>query len=133
MKDFSIPATQSTPAIEGVWHDGLLSMTGDSYPENSFEFFTEVIQWVEQYLSQTERPLHLLLRLMYLNTSSVKAMMDILELLEDAHSKGRSVSVTWRYDPRNERVVEMAQDFKEDCTFSFLIEADSQDEKLSAS
>ena len=39
--------------------------------------------------------LHLELRLMYLNTSSIKVMMDMFDRLEDMHKTGRAVSVTW--------------------------------------
>lgn len=121
MKQLTIPGTQSTPAIEADWDSGVLSMQGDSYPENSFELFQQVIDWVDSYLMQAARPLTLELRLLYLNTSSIKAMMDIFDLLEEAHHTGKPVAVNWRYDTRNERVAELAEEFKEDCTFPFAI------------
>jgi len=70
---------------------------------------------------QASHPLSLELRLLYLNTSSIKAMMDIFDLLEAAFQDGRQVAVNWYYDVRNERVVELAEEFKEDCTFPFSI------------
>lgn len=121
MSELNIASTQSTPAIHGDWVAGVLAMQGDSYPENSFELYDQVIQWVERFLGQEPRPLALQLRLLYLNTSSIKAMMDIFDLLEEAHVQGREVSVTWLYDSRNERVAELAEEFREDCTFAFTI------------
>lgn len=121
MNDFSIPGTQSTPAIQGDWTQGILSMQGDSYPENSYELFHQVFEWVERFLKEAARPLTLELKLLYLNTSSIKAMMDIFDLLEEAHHQHKPVAVNWRYDPRNERVAELAEEFKEDCTFPFAI------------
>ena len=121
MKDFSISGTQSSPAIQGNWDGGILSMQGDSYPENSYDLFSHVFIWVKSFLNESDRPLVLELQLLYLNTSSIKALMDILDLLEEAHQSGRAVSVNWRYDQRNERVAELAEEFKEDCTFSFNI------------
>jgi hypothetical protein len=56
-----------------------------------------------------------------MNTSSVKAMMDIFDLLEAAFGQGRQVLVQWFYDPDNERVVELAEEFREDCSFPFDI------------
>lgn len=76
-------------------------------------------------LKETQLPLRLELRLVYMNTSSVKAMMDIFDLLEDVHTQGRQVSVNWYYDPRNERVMCLADEFKEDCSFPFVIAADA--------
>ena len=50
MSNFSIPGSQSTPAIDGDWDHGILSMQGDSYPENSYELFQQVFSWVERFL-----------------------------------------------------------------------------------
>jgi len=96
-------------------------MQGDSYPENPFELFGPVIRWVEEYLERDTRPLALELELLYLNTSSIRAMMEIFDLLESAHGRGRAVGVNWYYDRNNERVAELAEEFKEDCTFPFAI------------
>lgn len=123
--NISISGSQSTPSVEGDGALGLLRMQGDSYPENSFEFFDPIIQWLERFLDTTQAPLQLELRLVYMNTSSVKAMMDIFDLLEEVHTSGRSVSVNWYYDPRNERVMGLADEFKEDCSFPFQIAADA--------
>jgi len=124
MNELSIEATQSTPSVEGNWETGMVSLGGDSFPENSYEFFGNVIDWIERYLAGSDRPLRLELRLMYMNTSSVKAMMDIFDMLEDAHRAGRKVEVRWHHDPDNERVADLAAEFREDCTFPFAIERD---------
>lgn len=121
MNDLSIPGSQSTPAIDGDWDRGILLMQGDSYPENSYQLFQQVFSWVERFLLESARPLTLELRLLYLNTSSIKAMMDIFDLLEEAYRDGKPVAVNWRYDLRNERVAELAEEFREDCTFPFAI------------
>lgn len=44
MKELHIQGGQSTPEIHADWEQGVLAMRGDSYPENSFEFFAGVIQ-----------------------------------------------------------------------------------------
>ena len=123
MNDFSIAGSQSSPAIQSDWENGVLAMQGDSYPENSYELFHQVIEWIERYLAEAGRPLRLELHLLYLNTSSIKAVMDIFDLLEAAFQDGRQVAVNWYYDIRNERVVELAEEFKEDCTFPFAIQS----------
>lgn len=125
MNDLNIEPTQSTPSVVGQWEEGVLSLGGDSFPENSYEFFGGVIDWIERYLAGSDRPLRLDLRLMYMNTSSVKAMMDIFDMLEDAHQAGRQVAVRWYHDPQNERVADLAAEFREDCTFPFDIEKDN--------
>ncbi|MFO5695681.1 SiaC family regulatory phosphoprotein, partial [Klebsiella pneumoniae] len=64
----------------------------------------QVIDWAERFLADGQRPLELDLRLLYLNTSSIKAMMDILVLLEEAHQVGRPVSLRWHHDRRYEQL-----------------------------
>ncbi|VCU72181.1 hypothetical protein PIGHUM_04277 [Pigmentiphaga humi] len=123
MSNLTISGSQSTPAISGDWETGVLTMTGDSYPENSYDLFNGVIDWVERFLRDGKRPLSLELHLLYLNTSSVRAIMDVFDMLEDAHTGGHPVSVNWHYDRRNERVAELASEFKEDCSFPFAIVA----------
>lgn len=121
MNDLKIVSTQSTPLIETDTSRGVIYMEGDSYPENSYEFYSDLVAWVSSYLKENERPLVLELALLYLNTSSIKVMMDIFDELEEAHQNGRVVTVNWRYDIDNERVAELAEEFKEDCSFAFNI------------
>lgn len=119
--NLKITGTQSIPEITADWESGLLTMKGDSYPENTFEIFEQVIRWVENYLCSAQRPLRVELFLIYLNTSSIRAMIDILDLLESAHGEGRGVGLKWFYDYRNHRVAELAEEFKEDYAFPFEI------------
>lgn len=121
MQGLRIEGTQSTPEIACDHAAGVVRMCGDSYPENSYELFSPVFDWIEAFLREESRALSLELHLLYLNTSSVKAMMDIFDMLEGAHGQGREVAVTWTYDEQNERVAELAEEFKEDCSFPFSI------------
>jgi hypothetical protein len=121
MNDLERAQTPSTPAVRMDHEKGRVFMAGDSYPENPFEFFQPIIDWIDTFLKEGTRPLTFNLELVYLNTSSIRAMMDIFDRLEDAHLGGRQVSVLWSYDPENERVGELAEEFKEDCTFPFVI------------
>lgn len=119
--DIDLAATQSTPRVVADWREGVLLMAGESYPENTYEIFDGIISWVDRFLVETERELRLDLRLSYLNTSSIRAMIDIFDRLQSAHEGGRSLSVLWLYDSRNPRSAELGEEFKEDYTFSFEI------------
>lgn len=121
MNNLQIDSTQSTPSIFADAQSGMIEMRGDSYPENSYELFSPVMRWIDDFLAASDRGLVLNLHLLYLNTSSVKAMMDIFDMLEEAHRAKREVAVNWYYDEQNERVAELAEEFKEDCSFPFVI------------
>ena len=81
------------------------------------------LAWTEQFLATMTSPLTLELHLSYLNTSSIRAMIDIFDLLQDANTEGKNVSVRWLYDNRNPRASELGEEFKEDYTFPFDIVA----------
>ncbi len=112
---------QSTPSISASWGEGLLIVSGESYPENTYEVYDPLISWVETFLARAGRPLRLELQLNYLNTSSVRAMIDIFDLLESADRAGKDVLVHWLYDRRNPRAAELGEEFKEDYSFPFSI------------
>jgi len=109
-----IEATKSTPRIEFDAATGKLSLRGESYPENAFKFFEPLLSWVDAFLAQGE-PLSLAieLKLPYINTSSSKCLMMLLEKFADAKADGREVSVVWYYDPDNESERECAEEFSE--------------------
>lgn len=96
-------------------------MSGESYPENSFELYDQLIQWINSYLNSSKQSLTLELNLNYLNTSSIRFMIDIFDLLESAFEDGKEVLVQWMFDDRNPRSSELGAEFKEDYSFPFLI------------
>jgi SiaC family regulatory phosphoprotein len=122
MNDINISGTLSTPSIQTNWQDGWCEMSGDSYPENSYEVFSPVLAWIDAFLEQ-KKPLSLKLRLLYLNTSSIKIMMEIFDALQAAFDDSQTVSVEWLYENGNQRVAELAEEFKEDCSFPFEIKS----------
>jgi len=120
MTDLKIAGSTSTPTIQCTAQPSRVHMKGDSYPENAFDLFQPVLQWMEAQLASADT-LTMDLELVYLNTSSVRIMMDLFDTLEEAHKGGRKVIVNWYYDARNERVAELAEEFKEDLTLPFHI------------
>ncbi len=121
MDDMNIPATGSTPAISCTALPPRVYMRGDSYPENAFDFYQPVLQWIEAHLADADAELAVDLELVYLNTSSVRIVMDVFDSLEEAHRRGNRVQINWYYDARNERVAELAEEFKEDLSLPFNI------------
>lgn len=114
-------ATPSTPAIDFDPATGTLRLVGESYPENAFEYFRPLLGWVARFVDEGATPIVAEIALSYLNTSSIKSVMDLLDLLEAAHRRGRQVTVRWSYAEDNERALEMIEEFKEEVTLPFFI------------
>ncbi|MEO7430993.1 MAG: SiaC family regulatory phosphoprotein [Dokdonella sp.] len=123
MNNLSLVATATTPAVDFNASTGLVALSGESYPENAFEFFKPLLAWVADYVRQSSGPLSAEIALSYLNTSSVKSVMDLLDQFEAAHRAGRTVAVHWHYQQENERALEMIEEFKDEVTLPFFIVA----------
>lgn len=121
MDSLRIEATSCSPLIEFDGATGTLRIEGESYPENSFDFYAPVFTWLEDFLKEPPSAVVLEIGLSYLNTSSIKCMIDVLEMLDTAHGDGRNVAVRWHYDRDNDRALDMAEEFKEDVTLPFDI------------
>ncbi|MGF1453169.1 MAG: DUF1987 domain-containing protein [Opitutales bacterium] len=119
MQTLDIAATRTTP---GVIYDpaaNRLSLTGQSYPENSFEFYGPIKDWLEELLEGQPASLLVEFRLDYFNTSSSKCLLDILERLEAHHQQFGNIAIRWYYDSEDEDMEESGQDFGEDLELPF--------------
>ena len=62
--------------------------------------------------------------MIYFNTSSSKAILDILEILEDAFDEySADVRVLWMYKESMEVMLENGEDFKDEVEIPFELEA----------
>lgn len=123
MDHLEIEATKSSPAVSFRAEERLLRIAGQSYPENAIKFYEPVLAWVDHYLKDTDPslPTAVELQLPYLNTSSSKCIMQLLDKLDAAFRSGRAVAVSWFYNEGNERELECAEDFKEDLSLPFEV------------
>ena len=118
----SIEATKSSPKILFSEADLSLEISGESYPENSFEFFGPLFLWCAQTLPHLPS-LVLKVNIRYMNSSSTKCMLDLLDLLSEASQKGCQASVRWYWEQGNDRAFDLAEEFKEDLDLPFEIVA----------
>lgn len=116
-----IEQTKATPKVDFDPVTGVLRIEGQSYPENAFRFYESVFVWVDEYLAQSGTPLTVEITLSYLNTSSSKCMLMLLDRLEESFKSGRGVILNWACDADNESEWECAEEFKEEVSFPFNI------------
>ncbi|MCX7781773.1 MAG: DUF1987 domain-containing protein [Negativicutes bacterium] len=118
-----IEKTRSTPEIHFDPAANLLNIKGQSYPENAFKFYEPIFAWVDEYIMQLrdKATVEMYLHMPYINTSSSKCLMMLLEKLEDAHNSGKQITLKWFYDKDNEAALECAEEFKEDLSLPFEI------------
>lgn len=123
MENLRIDSTPKTPEIDFDAQQQVLKISGRAIPENPEEFFSGIIQWVEDYF-KTQRDLTTIeIQLEYINSGSSKFILDFLYLLQDMHGSGNKCKVNWYYEEDDEAVLELGKHYQSILNLDFnLIE-----------
>ena len=116
MRDkIDIAATTRTPAVTFDFTQHHLKIKGESYPEDVTEFYGPVFTALDTYLTKLGKgSCRFDFELIYLNSSSAKAVMMLMDKLEAAAKKGAAVEVYWYYDKEDDTMQELGEEFGED-------------------
>ncbi|UNC90809.1 DUF1987 domain-containing protein [Candidatus Contubernalis alkaliaceticus] len=114
MQNLVMEQTNSTPYINFDVESGLLTIRGESFPENAIKFYEPVIQWLIEYIEQAEKQIIMEFEIIYFNSSTSKIFMIIFDLLDEEVRKGKKIEVHWRCDKDNETAIECGEEFEED-------------------
>ena len=113
MENLNIAETKYTPEIT-LNTSGTITLVGKSYPENTFEFYAPMMDWIKEYFEISAQDLTTVnLEITYFNSSSSKLFFDFFDLLEEA-SNDNTIKINWIYDEENESAEEAGEDFIED-------------------
>ena len=113
MSELNITATERTPEIQLSAANGIFSMKGESFPEDVSAFYGQVIVAVDQLASALSKPLTVDVAMVYINSSSIKAMFRIFEGLEAVRKNGQALTITWHYQEDDDIMQELGEDFKD--------------------
>ena len=97
MKDLIIEPTRKTPELL-FKANGELFMTGISLPQNVIDFFMPVFSWLEQLKENSPARVVFTIDLIYLDTSSTKAILSMLKQLKRMMPADEQLVVVWRYE-----------------------------------
>lgn len=122
MERLAVKQSKSSPMVDFDAVGGKLIINGQSYPEDAFQFYKPILEWLKQYIaSNPVQEVLIEFTLPYLNTSSSKCIMMILDIFEDANDNGMKIHLKWLINEQNEYERECAEEFKEDYSFPFEI------------
>jgi len=113
MENLSIEATRYTPSLTLDAANGLIEIRGKSYPENTFEFYKPMMEWLEEYFENPQETTIVNMEIIYFNSSSSKLFFDFFDLLEE-NTANSHIVVKWIYDEENESALEAGEEFIED-------------------
>jgi len=113
MTQLRIEASQYTPQISMDAQKGIIEIAGKSYPENTFEFYKPVLEWLEQYFTNPQQNTAINMEIVYFNSSSSKLFFDFFDILEENQERS-NITINWIYDSENESAKEAGEEFQED-------------------
>ncbi len=113
MSELHITATDRTPEIRLSLTEGIFSMKGESFPEDVSAFYGQVIVAIDQLPVAIKKPLAVDIAMVYINSSSIKAMFRIFEGLEAVRKAGHDLNITWNFQDDDDIMQELGEDFKD--------------------
>jgi hypothetical protein len=102
------------PSVDFNAETGVCSLSGESYLEDTLEFYTQLNNWLDKFYAEKKIPLTFEFKLQYYNTSSSKCIVDIMVLLKKYQNKGKQILVKWFYNNASEDAdeeIEEVEDF----------------------
>ena len=114
MSYLTLEATARTPFVRLDETAASLVMSGESYPEDVPSFFAQIHEAVARFFANHNAPFTLEIKLTYFNSSSARALMELLDMLDDKASDDQPISVIWYCDPDDDITREFATDISSD-------------------
>jgi hypothetical protein len=113
-QSFFTAATSRTPEVKIDSDKKYALISGECYPEDAEKFFSTINQALENYFSKGVRSLNLEIKLVYFNSSSARALMELMDSLEARSVNGVHVRVEWFHDEDDDITKEFVEDIVED-------------------
>ncbi|AOY77934.1 DUF1987 domain-containing protein [Clostridium formicaceticum] len=121
MNKYIVEGTKSTPYVALDYDEKKLVFEGQSYPENAYNVYEPIYKWLDEYFAKVEEEETIAeFFLSYINTSSTKCLIVLIEKLNKAYLQGKKIIIHWIYDEENGFDYEMGQDLMEDVDIPFL-------------
>ena len=117
MDNFYIAATSTSPEVDFRFDQNVLTLRGESYPENAAAFYAPIIEQLRTYLAGcNDSSITVDVTLTYFNSSSTKMLFSVFDALDEAASSGNRVLVNWFRDAEDETILEFGEELQADFT-----------------
>lgn len=108
--DLELAATDRTPFVKIESSIGRIELIGESYPEDVASFYGPVVTALAG-LAETAPSIDATFDLIYVNSSSMKALYHLFEILEKKSNSGAPVSISWKHQEGDDVMMDLGEDF----------------------
>ncbi len=118
----SIEASVDSPRILLDSANSIFLIEGPSYPEDAYEVYECVLQWLKQYNYIFKNQLNCQFKFKVLSSASRKMILEILLELEKSSRNNKNVRIQWYFEKYDEDMMEAGEDFSDniDIPFEFI-------------
>jgi len=103
------------PTVDFNAETGICTISGKSYLEDTTQFYLVLLEWLDTYFDEVDKPVQFNVMLSYYNTSSSRSILDIFDILKLYEDDGGKVEVNWYCrDVDMEVVQEEVEDYMEE-------------------
>ena len=121
MKNYLVNAEKKTPEI-ALLATGEMMITGNSRPEDAKHFYKPVFDWIEEFRKLNPPKINLTLDLDYINSVSIRIILNLLETLKGVVKDKNDFKVIWKYDANDTDMMDQGKILEKtlDHTFEFI-------------
>ncbi len=98
------------PTVDFKAEEGHCIISGESFLEDTVEFYDPLVQWLEEYTTTIKKAITFEIKLTYFNTSTSRSLLDLLNVLKDFEEDGGQITINWYYD---EDDIDMEEDIED--------------------
>jgi hypothetical protein len=119
MEKLIIESTLNSPRIVLDPVTGVFEFSGESRPENVRNFYSPVLDWLEEYAGGSPGPGTFVFNFEYFNSTSAKYILDIFKILKSISDKTGKLKVQWHYEEDDEDMYEVGMEMSRMSGISF--------------
>ncbi|MCP4521460.1 MAG: DUF1987 domain-containing protein [Cytophagales bacterium] len=110
MENLVIEANRQRPAISFDATNGVLEMAGRSLPEQAHDLYNPLLEWLDEYTENPKPITRVRIFLEYINSSSNKYILLLLDKLNLLSESGHQVIIDWECDEDDEDLIETIEE-----------------------
>ena len=110
MQELKITSSKNTPEIF-MSPKGFIKIKGRSTHENVNAFFAPIEKWVDEYIVNPAKLTTVDLNFEYFNSSSSKALINMLQKITQVNTKDKLFVINWYYEDGDDDILERGEYF----------------------
>ncbi len=111
MEDLRIEKSPRTPFVSADFSTGTFTFEGRSLPENPEDFYSNIYCSLIEYYKQPCDVTTFNFSFEYINSGSVKALLDFFHLIRSKTRDGHKCLINWHYEEDDKNILELGQYF----------------------